>query len=107
MNSTAVYRGILLALVVLFGVQQLPAQVEKEKIEKFIGIWGRDGKEDRGNCAGFLGDGGESLNNCALPADRLPLNERGKAWLKYYDELASPVQEHEDAESVPAGANGS
>src|SRR5438132_198692 len=61
------------------------------KIEKFIGIWGRDGKEDRGNCAGYLGDGGESLNNCALPADQLPLNERGKAWLKFYDELASPV----------------
>jgi hypothetical protein len=91
MQNNVIYRGVFLALVLLLGAPQLRAQVEKEKADKFIGIWGRDGSEDRGNCAGFLGDGGENLNNCAIPADRLPLNERGKAWMKFYDQLASPV----------------
>jgi hypothetical protein len=91
MRNKGIYQGVFLALFIALGVQQLSAQVDKEKVTKFIGIWGRDGSQDRGNCAGYLGDGGESLNNCAIPADRLPLNERGKAWFKFYDELASPV----------------
>jgi hypothetical protein len=94
MRSKAIYQGIFLALVIVFGVQQLPAQVQpvqKEQAERFIGIWGRDGTQDRGNCADLLGDAGENLNNCSIPFDQLPLNERGKAWLKFYDELASPT----------------
>jgi hypothetical protein len=38
--------------------------------------------QDRGNCGGRLGDYGEKLLNCEMPA-RLPLNKRGVAWLKF------------------------
>src|SRR4029453_7423395 len=79
------------ALIILLGAHEVAAQVDREKVAPYIGIWGRDGTPDRGNCGGVLGDGGESLNNCPLPADQLPPNERGKAWLKFNDQLASPT----------------
>ena len=41
---------------------------------------------------GRLGDFGEKLVNCTLPAGRLPLNSRGEAWLLYVDQLQSPTQ---------------
>jgi hypothetical protein len=94
MKTKATYQGILLVLLIVLGVQELSAQVQpisKEQAERFIGIWGRDGTQDRGNCADLLGDGGENLNNCSIPFDQLPVNERGKAWLKFYDQLASPT----------------
>jgi len=67
-----VCQGIVLLSLILFGVRQLPAQVEKEKAEKFIGVWSRDNTQDRGNCADLIGDGGENLNNCSIPFDQLP-----------------------------------
>ena len=85
------YRTGLLAAVILLGTMDLAAQINREKIEPFIGIWGRDGVQDRGNCAGRLGDAGEVLTNCSLPADQLPLNDLGKAWLNFTDQFASPT----------------
>src|SRR5436305_2807218 len=80
MKNKAIYPGILLVFVFAIGVRQLPAQVQpvqKEQAERLIGIWGRDVTQDRGNCADLIGDAGENLNNCSLPFDQLPLNERG------------------------------
>lgn len=91
MKNKAIYQGAFVALLIVFGVQELAAQVDREKMAPFIGIWGRDGTQDRGNCAGYLGEAGEPLQNCSLPADQLPLNERGKAWLKFNDQLLSPT----------------
>ena len=94
MKNKAIYQAVFLALFMVFGAQRLTGQVDqvdKEKASRFIGIWGRDGKQDRGNCGDLLGDAGENLNNCSIPFDQLPLNQRGKAWLKFYDELASPT----------------
>lgn len=65
-----------------------------DKVFPFIGNWGVDyGPEgqDRGNCGGRLGDAGEKLLNCQIPADQLPLNARGEAWLKFFDHRASPA----------------
>jgi hypothetical protein len=84
-------KSLLLLLIILTGTPDLSAQVIRDKIEPFIGIWGRDPVQDRGNCAGRRGDAGELLENCSLPADQLPLNSRGKAWLEFTDQLASPT----------------
>ena len=94
MKNKTIYQGAFLALVTVLCVQQVSAQVQpvqKEQAERFIGIWGRDTTQDRGNCGDLLGDAGENLNNCSIPFDQLPINERGKAWLKFYDEVASPT----------------
>ena len=81
----------LLVLTIGAGTLDVAAQVNRDKMEAFIGIWGRDGEQDRGNCAGRRGDAGEFLENCSMPFDQLPLNERGKAWLVFMDHLASPT----------------
>jgi hypothetical protein len=91
MKNKTTCQAALLALVIVLSVQDLAAQVDREKMAPYIGVWRRDGTQDRGNCAGYRGDGGELLNNCSLPADQLPLNERGKAWLEFFDTLASPT----------------
>ncbi len=86
-----VITSAIVAFLMQLGVQDLASQVDRDKIAPFIGVWGRDGTQDRGNCADYLGDAGEQLLNCSLPADRLPLNSRGKAWLIFTDQLASPT----------------
>lgn len=91
MKNRTIYRTALLTAFLLSGALDLAAQINRDKIEPFIGIWGRDPAQDRGNCAGRLGDAGEALLNCSLPADQLPLNDRGKAWLNFTDQLASPT----------------
>src|SRR5436189_1142930 len=91
MKIQTLYKVTLLIMNILIGTLDLAAQIDRDKIEPFIGIWGRDPDQDRGNCAGRHGDAGELLENCSLPADKLPLNARGKAWLEFYDELASPT----------------
>ena len=78
-------KTVLLVIAILVGTVNLDAQVNRDKMEPFIGIWGRDPAQDRGNCAGRRGDAGELLENCSLPADQLPLNSRGKAWLEFTD----------------------
>jgi hypothetical protein len=91
MKIQTLYKVTLLVMAILIGTLDLAAQIDRDKIEPFIGIWGRDPQQDRGNCAGRHGDAGEPLENCSLPADKLPLNARGKAWLEFYDQLASPT----------------
>ena len=88
----------VLALVMTSVGGRLSAQtdVEATKIFPFLGQWdpqisSPDG-QDRGSCGGHLGDWGEKLLNCTLPAGRLPLNSRGEAWLHYMDQLQSPTQ---------------
>jgi hypothetical protein len=85
----------LLALVTVATVE-LAAQSSEmfDKTFALIGNWdtdiGNPDGQDRGNCGGRLGDAGEKLLNCSLPADQLPLNKRGEAWLKYMDHRQSP-----------------
>ena len=86
------------ALVAAGMAPSLSAQTDEEaaKIFPFLGQWdpqisSPDG-QDRGSCGGRLGDWGEKLVNCTLPAGRLPLNSRGEAWLVYMDQLQSPTQ---------------
>lgn len=76
----------------------LSAQTDDDlfRIIPLLGQWdpqisSPDG-QDRGSCGGHVGDWGEKLLNCTLPAGRLPLNSRGEAWLQYKDQLQSPTQ---------------
>ena len=100
--------GALLALVMAVGTTDAAAQSDEEfeKAFPFIGHWdpgiaNPDG-QDRGNCGGRTGDYGEKLTNCSIPADLLPLNARGEAWLKYMDHRQSPTT----TECVPVGIPG-
>jgi len=86
-------------LIMTFSVGNLAAQQRVDPAEMFdkvfplLGNWGVNyGPEgqDRGNCGGWKGDAGEPLQNCPIPADQLPLNERGIAWMKFQDHLLSP-----------------
>lgn len=88
--------GVVLTLAVLMGTASLAAQSDQEyeKVYRFIGGWATNighGGQDRGNCGGRIGDAGEKLLNCSLPADQLPLNARAEAWLKYVDQRQSPT----------------
>jgi len=87
-----------LALVAAGLAANAAAQSDDEffKVYPFLGQWdpqisSPDG-QDRGNCGGRLGDWGEKLLNCTLPAGRLPFNSRAEAWLRYNDQLQSPTQ---------------
>ena len=91
----AVITGMFLVLAMGLGPAKLAAQSDEEfeKIFPFIGNWDSDvsaRQQDRGNCGGRLGDYGEKLLNCTMPVDKLPLNARGEAWLKYMDHRQSP-----------------
>ena len=98
LRNTAITSAFL-ALVMLLGAVDLAAQIldsaeQFDKVYPFIGNWGVDYSpegQDRGNCAGRLGDAGEKLQNCQLPADQLPLNARARAWLEFMDHRASPT----------------
>ena len=88
----------LLALAMASLSAGLSAQTDEEatKVFPLLGQWdpqvsSPDG-QDRGNCGGQLGDWGEKLVNCTIPAGRLPLNSRAEAWLLYRDQLQSPTQ---------------
>ncbi len=93
--------GGFLTLMILFGPPILASQSfeQFDKSFPFIGSWGTGidrgaagpASEDRGNCGGRLGDYGEKLLNCSMPADQLPLNKRGEAWLVFADHRASPA----------------
>ena len=89
--------GAFLALALVIGTANATAQTDEEfeKVLPFIGSWDSDvavpDGQDRGNCGGRTGDYGEKLLNCSLPADQLPLNSRGEAWLKYMDYRQSPA----------------
>jgi hypothetical protein len=89
---------IMLALATAGMAVDAVAQSDDEffKIYPFLGQWDPDisspDGQDRGNCGGALGDWGEKLVNCTLPAGRLPLNSRAEAWLQYKDQLQSPTQ---------------
>ncbi len=92
----AAMTGACLALAMIIAAADLSAQSDDEfdKIFPYIGNWDTDvfnpTGQDRGNCGGRVGDYGEKLLNCSLPADQLPLNARGEAWLRYMDERQSP-----------------
>ncbi len=96
-RGTAALVGVFSVALLFFGPGILAAQsVEQfDKSFPFIGSWenGSDSPDgqDRGNCGGRLGDYGEKLINCSLPADQLPLNRRGEAWLEFADHRASPT----------------
>ncbi len=90
--------SVLLALATLNVATSVTAQTDDEFFNSFpfLGQWdpdiGSPDRQDRGNCGGHVGDWGEKLVNCTLPAGRLPLNSRGLAWLEYKDQLQSPTQ---------------
>jgi hypothetical protein len=97
MTRRTTYAAVL-GLVTYGMAVSLPAQtdVEMEKALPFLGAWDSnvsspDG-QDRGNCGGHLGDYGEDLVNCSIPAGRLSLNSRAEAWLEYRDQLQSTTQ---------------
>jgi len=74
--------------------QRVDPQEQFDKVYPLIGNWGVDyGPEgqDRGNCGGWSGEAGEKLLNCQIPADQLPLNARGIAWMQFQDHRLSPT----------------
>lgn len=100
--------GALFALVMVAGTANVAAQIDEEfdSIFPFIGNWDSqilnpDG-QDRGNCGGRTGDYGEKLLNCSLPADQLPLNARGEAWMNYVDLMQSSTTAECALLSLPA-----
>ena len=100
--------GVLALALLVFGPGLAAAQsVEQfDKSFPYIGSWenGSDNPDgqDRGNCGGRLGDYGEKLINCSLPADQLPLNRRGEAWMEFVDHRASPTLAECAEVAVPA-----
>ena len=68
---------------------------------KLIGNWTRDTSVPRGNCGGYKDERGNPIQDCSTPIDKLPMNDRARAWLKYYDELQSPTLNECAAITVP------
>ena len=91
----ALIAGAALGLVMALGVMDLAAAQQNSAITdnalRFIGRWDRDNEVPRGNCGGFTDGRGTPLVNCAIPVDQLPMNDRARAWLEYFDELQSPT----------------
>jgi hypothetical protein len=87
---------LALAMVSMAAGPAAQTDEEFDKLFPFLGHWdsnvGSPDDQDRGNCGGQLGDIGENRLNCSMPANRLPLNSRGEAWLLYGDQLQSPTQ---------------
>ena len=44
---------------------------------------------------------GNPIEDCSTPMGKLPMNDRARAWLKYYDELQSPALNECAAITVP------
>src|SRR5262245_12876360 len=106
--SNVLIGAAFLSFMILFGCVELRAQTDQmfDKSLAYIGNWDSDINnpegQDRGNCGGRLGDWGEKLLNCSLPADHLPLNKRGEAWLKFADARSSPALAECAQVAVPA-----
>ena len=86
--------GTLVAIVLALGAADVSAQGQTAVTDtalKFIGNWSRDTSVPRGNCGGYKDERGNLLDNCSTPIDKLPMNDRARAWLKYFDELQSPA----------------
>jgi hypothetical protein len=101
-------RPALVALVLVVVTTNVAAQLEEEfeSISPFLGSWDSQitspGGQDRGSCGGRTGDYGEKLLNCSMPADQLPLNVRGEAWMNYVDLFQSPTTAECAMLSLPA-----
>ena len=68
---------------------------------QFIGNWTRDTSVSRGDCGGFKDQRGNPISDCSTPFNNYPMNDRARAWLKYYDELQSPTLNECAAITVP------
>jgi hypothetical protein len=95
--------GAVLATLLAPGTPELSAQgfVITDEALRFTGNWGRDRDWPRGNCGGFRDERGNLLEDCSTPIDKLPMNDRARAWLRYFDELQSPHLNECAAITVP------
>jgi len=101
---TRVLAGIVISFVTAIGAADLSAQpqtVVTDTALKLVGNWTRDTSVPRGNCGGFKDERGELLSDCSTPIDKLPMNDRARAYLKYFDELQSPHLNECAAITVP------
>jgi hypothetical protein len=87
---------IIVASATEVAAQSIPEFPQRQSIPEFarglIGVWMRD-EPVRGNCGDLVDQNGQPRRNCALPVDQLPLTERARAWIKYFDELQATVYE--------------
>jgi hypothetical protein len=99
-----VIAGIVVSVVIAIGAGDLSAQpqtVVTDTALKLVGNWTRDTSVPRGNCGGFKDERGNLLSDCSTPIDKLPMNDRARAYLKYFDELQSPHLNECAAITVP------
>jgi hypothetical protein len=95
---------VVLAFFVVAGAADLTAQPQTfvtDNALQFIGNWERDESTSRGDCGGYTDGRGNPLSNCSTPIGQLPMNDRAKAWLAYFDELQSPTLNECSAITVP------
>ena len=101
---TRTITSVVVSLIMVFTAAELSAQHQTAVTDtalKLIGNWTRDTSVSRGNCGGFKDERGNPITDCSTPIDKLPMNDRARAWLKYYDELQSPTLNECAAITVP------
>src|SRR5262245_66531475 len=103
-SMTRIITSVVVSLIMIFTAAELSAQHQTAVTDtalKLIGNWTRDTSVPRGNCGGYKDERGNLIQDCSTPIDKLPMNDRAKAWLKYYDELQSPTLNECAAITVP------
>ena len=53
--------------------------------------WTRDRSWPRGDCGDLTDAYGRALTDCSVPWPEVQVNERGRAWLEYFDAHQSPT----------------
>jgi hypothetical protein len=93
MRVRSVLIGSWAALVLVVSAADVSAQPQTaitDNALQFIGVWTRDTSVPRGDCGGAKDQRGNLIEDCSTPMVNFPMNDRARAWLKYYDELQSP-----------------
>jgi hypothetical protein len=101
---SSVIAGAVVAFVMAVSASDGSAQAQTaitDNALQFIGNWTRDRSVPRGDCGGAKDERGNPIEDCSTPMGKLPMNDRARAWLKYYDELQSPALNECAAITVP------
>jgi len=101
---SSVIAGAVVAFVMAVSASDGSAQAQTaitDNALQFIGNWTRDRSVPRGDCGGAKDERGTPIEDCSTPMGNLPMNDRARAWLKYYDELQSPALNECAAITVP------
>ena len=67
-------------------------QVIPDHVDKYTKTnWTRDRRWPRGDCGDLTDAYGRLLTDCSIPWPEVQVNERGRAWLEYFDAHQSPT----------------